>query len=317
MEIDKGYVNADSTWHKLPQYVCIPDRAITIMEAMEVASYPLEKFQLHYVNGDQYIPVDGYAIIRTDTMTPVVDHVGARFSVQDNSYMVGYINENLLAAYPDLKIESVGTLWGGATFFLNLRVYERQVKGDSSGTITNLMYANPLGRGSYVACAHNTRIVCNNTSQVAQAQGLANESLKKFRHTSSAAQRINDHLIDMAKLKLELEQHYDRLDFMATQTVNGDDIRAFLDEVMPLPTEKGRAQSMAQNNRDEFLRVLYGAQSETLDNPRSKYALFQAYTDWLDHESTSRNADEAAIMWDGIIGNRNEKKQKALLSLVA
>lgn len=314
MEFDKGYVNGSSTWHGLPQYVCIPERMVSIEEALEVSDYPLEKIRLHREDG---VAVDAWALVRTDVGATLVPAVGDRFSLVSNKRMVNVVNEHLLSLYPDLKIESVGTLFNGATFFLNLRVHEFQTKGDRSSTLTNLLYCNPLGRGSYVACAHNTRIVCNNTERVAEAQGIANQSLKKFRHTSSATEKINNHLIEIAELKLELQRHEEKLNFLATQEVSIKEVDDFLDKLFPLPKKDGRQKTIAINSRESYLNIFGGVQRETLSNPNTKYGLYCAFTDWVDHVKTSRNSDDASIMYDGLLGNRADKKQQLLDSLVA
>lgn len=314
MEFDVGMVKGDSTWHKLPQYQCIGDRYVTIGEALEVADYPIEKAQLMRANGSA---AKAWEIVRTDHDIPLVDHVGQKFDVTSNKYMLNFISENLLAEFDDLNIESVGTLFNGATFFLNLRVNEFSVKGDKSPTITNLMYANPLGRGSYVACAHNTRIVCNNTEKVAEAEGVSNESLKKFRHTASAAGKINEHLVDMAQLKLALKRHVMVLDHLSCVDADRAMVNAFLDKMFPMPKDEGRGQTIAANNREKMMNIWSGQQRQTLENPTSKYSMYCALTDFIDHQSTSRGSDDAATMFDGIIGTRSDRKQTALEWLVA
>jgi len=308
MELDRGIVVGNSTWHGLPQYTVIGERWVEMNEAMDIANYPIEKLPLFRANGSE---AQAWEITRTDHDMPLVPHVGARFDATSNTFMLNVLNENLLAEFPDLKIESVGTLFNGATFFLNLRIDEFRVKGDRSKTITNLMYANPLGRGSYTACAHNTRIVCNNTEQVAQAQGAMNKSLKKFRHTASATTRINEHLVDIAEVKLDLKRHIMVLDHLSCVDADRAMVNAFLDQMFPMPKEEGRAQSIAKNNREKYMTTWNG-QRDTLDNPTSKYSLYQAYTDTLDHKLTSRGADAAAVQWDGITGSRASKKQAAL-----
>jgi phage/plasmid-like protein (TIGR03299 family) len=336
-EIDKGYVNANSTWHGLPNYVCIPERPINILEAIEVADYPLEKRRLWFCTSHDeqgieektdidlldYEQVgDAYSIVRTDFEPPrvVVPMVGARFSVEENTRMVHFLNEHLLAEFPDLVIESVGTLFGGATFFINLKVGEFTVRGDSSKTLTNLMYANPLGRGSHTACAHSTRIVCNNTAQIAQSQGYANQSLKKFRHTSSATERINEHLIDMAKFKLGLEQYEYQMNQLAdTPIPSAGFLDDFLNTTFGNPHEvKGRSQTMITNNVEAYKNVLRKQRPTLTDKAgNSLYALFQGYTDWVDHEKQSRGSDSAAVQWDGLMGQRQKDKAGVLDSLLA
>jgi phage/plasmid-like protein (TIGR03299 family) len=247
----------------------------------------------------------------------LVPAVGDRFTIVQNHHMVNYISEHLLALYPDLSIQSVGTLWNGATFFLNLSINEFQVKGDTSPTVTNLMYCNPLGKGSYVACAHSTRVVCANTARIAEAQGLANQSLKKFRHTASATGRINDHLIDIAELKLELKRHEILLNELAETEVNTAEVDAFLSKLFPEPKDEGRGKTIAKNSKAQVLNIFEGVQRETLSKPNSRYGLLQAFYDWCDHEKSSRNADEASILYDGVMGIRADKKQSVLDSLIA
>lgn len=319
MEHDKGYVGSDkvgvvaSTWHGLPQYICL-DTFVPLDKALIVADYEIRKEQLFRAGN---IPVDAFALVRGDTNATLVPSVGNRFTVVDNKFMVNFISEHLLGVYPDLKIESVGTLWNGATFFLNLKVQEFTVKGDKSPTITNLMYANPLGKGAYVSCAHNTRIVCQNTERIAEAQGIANQSLKKFRHTRTAADRINGHMLDLAELKLHLKKHEAILDHLASQEMDTTEVDAFLDKLFPEGDKDGKAKTIAENSRAAFMEIFDGAQKATFDNPFTKYAFYNAYTDMIDHASRSRNADVASIAYDGIMGIRADKKQRVLQLLTA
>lgn len=319
MSIDKGFVNAVSTWHGLDQYVCIPDRPITMQEAISVADYGIEKIPLYRMTMDGAMAeVEGaHCIIRSDTQNVLVPTVGDRFHVESNTRLLNVVDEHLMAIYPDLQIESVGTLWGGATFFLNLKVGEYQIKTDKSPTIANLMYCNPLGKGAYTACAHNTRIVCANTERMAELQGMANGSLKKFRHTISADAKINEHLIDMAELKVGLKAHTDLLNGLADQEVSVEEVDAFLNKIMPVPEKEGRGKTVAENNRTAFLNIFEGVQKDTLSNPYTKYGFYQAFTDWVDHEKTSRNADDASIKFDGIMGVRSDQKEKVLAVLTA
>jgi phage/plasmid-like protein (TIGR03299 family) len=322
MEHDKGFVQGDSTWHRLPQYQTIPDRSITVEEALQVAGYPLEKRPLYWFNEqaegvDKHLQVGAYCIIRKDKMVPVVDSVGERFVVVDNSFMVERIRDGLLNVYPDLRIESVGTLFNGGTFFINLRVGEFRVVGDKSETISNLMYCNPLGRGKYVACAHNTRIVCNNTEQVAEAEGVLNQSLRRFRHTAYAKDAIEQHLLEIGELKLALTSRFESLNHLAGEKVTDANIDAFLEELFPLPKEDGRTKTIAENNRLEILGIIHGREHrEYMVEPMTKYGLYMAYTDWVDHHRTSRNSDEASITIDGLIGSRAGLKEGVFKSLM-
>jgi phage/plasmid-like protein (TIGR03299 family) len=316
---DKGYVSGvKSTWHKLAQYVCIPDRPITIAEALEVANYPIEKRQLTRMGNDgEQIPVDAWSIVRSDKDITLVPAVGERFHVENNAFMMNTINEGLLAIYPELSIQSIGTLWNGATFFANIAINEFTVKGDKSPTITNLMYCNPLGKGSITACAHSTRVVCANTARIAETQGVANQSLKKFRHTINSTGKVEKHLIDLGELKLGLKRHEELLNSLSDAEMSVAQVDSFLDKLFEVPKEDGRAKTIALNSRKEILDIYEGIQRQTLAKPFTKYGMYQAFTDWSDHVQTSRNADAASVMYDGIMGVRADKKQKVLELLAA
>lgn len=314
-ELDVGIVSGKESWHGL--YECIPDRPITMAEAVKVADYPVLKRPLFRVNMmGEYEEADAWEVIRGDHDAVLVPHVGRKFDATSNKFMLSYIDEHLLAQYPELKIESVGTLFNGATFFINLKVWEFQVKGDKSPTVTNLMYANPLGRGSYVGCACNIRTECDNTERIAEAQGLANESLKRFRHTASAQKQINDHLVDMAELKLELKKHEATLDFLAGAAVTTPDIEKFLDFALPFPRVEGRARTLASGAREQFMNIFEGKQAATMTDGFTKYGLYCAYTDFTDHYNKGASSDEGAIRFDSLIGQRSGKKQSALDWLV-
>jgi len=319
MTRDRGYVNVDSTWHGLPQFECIPDRAISITEALGVARYPLEKFRLSRqksMTDAEMEFVKAWAIVRTDYNITLVPAVGERFTLLNNDYMVNFISEHLLAIYPDLEIESVGTLFNGATFFLNLRVKKFTVRTDESVTITNMLFCNPLGNGSYRSCVHNTRVVCANTERIAETQGIANQSIKKFHHTMSSAQKINDHLVDLAELKLALKKHEDTLNELAITEVNKAQIDAFLNKMFPT-SKTSRGNSMQDKMCCDFLDIFEGVQKDTLAKPFTKYGLYCAYTDLVDHKRHTKRSDAAASRFDGIIGARANKKIDALNYLVS
>ena len=313
MKHDKGVVRANSTWHGLKQYECVGDEKISIHKVLEIADYDIEKIQLERPMADETMErVQAWSLVRTDVDVTLVPSVGSKYTVLNNKGMANFIWEHL----DGLDIESVGTLFNGATFFMNLKLPDFQVKGDKSPTATNLMYCNPLGAGSYKACAHTTRIVCNNTLKLAEAQGAVNKSLAKFRHTKSATERITEHLIDIAEVHLGIERHKEHMDYLSMRDVNKSQVELFLERLFPEHNadgskKEGRSHSIAVNSKLQVLKC-FEDQRDTFETPTSKYALLNAYTDWIDHYATAKNADRASTTMDGIMGNRAVKKAKAL-----
>ena len=314
MEHDKGFVYG-TTWHNLAQYVTLT-RPVTIEEAETVLDYDLQKVGLYRINASgDYEKTGCYGIVRTDKDIFLTDgsSVGNRFTVESNLTMLRRIDEFILSQFPGLIIESVGTLFNGQTAFVNLRVSENQIKGDKSSTETNLMYCNPIGKGSYLAYAHSTRVVCNNTLNLSKVQGEANKSLRKFSHTINAGNRIQEHLIDLSKVFLALEEHNTKLNALVDRSIKQSDIDNFLATVFSAEGKTDKGKTIASNNQAKFLTI-YEAQKDTMtmETLYSAYGLLQAYTDFVDHESrTTEKTDEASVIWDSITGNRAAKKEKA------
>lgn len=318
-EYDKGVVNG-TTWHGLPQYVT-QATPVTIDQALEVLDFPIVKDRNYRLadeaEGLVAHELDSYHLFRPDINEILVHSVGEQFEASSNAAMVNFVNENLMAQYPSLEFESVGTLFNGATAFVNIKVAEHHVKGDDSPTVDRLMYYNPLGKGSHQCCAHSIRIVCNNTLQIAAAQGRANETLRKFRHTASAATRINAHLVDLSAFYLELESYHDSLNMMAETGMNMKQVDQFLEKMFPTNDESSdRAVTIAENKREAVKKVFDAGQEGLIGDTRtSSYAMLNAVTNVLDHQKPQKGQDDMSVRWDGIVGNRAKTKDRAFVLL--
>ena len=255
LENDVGIVWG-TTWHGIPSYVT-QDEPVKVIEARKILNYPLEKKPLFLTDGRA---VKAWAIVREDTKDIVCDSVGPDYTVMNNSVMLGFIEEHLLSKYPDLQIESVGTLFNGATAFVNLKLNEFTVTGDKSPTVNRLMYCNPIGRGSYKACAHSIRIVCNNTLRASEAQGAANDTLKRIPHTLNAVNRLKDHLIDLAEVRLGLKEYEKNLEVLTGMPVDTEYVNEFVADIFPSIETSTRSVSLSDTKKNRFLDIFEGNQ---------------------------------------------------------
>lgn len=311
-EFDKGVVYG-TTWHNLPQYIQQP-YPVQPNQVREVFDFGLEKKQLSLVDETLgVIPVEAWAIQRTDNRAVLVPAIGSRFHVISHNEMFESINEGLLSMYQDLDIESVGTLRNGATCFVNLKVADVAVKGDKSPNMCRMMFSNPLGQGCYTVGVHNVRIVCQNTLDMAEAQAAAQDSLHKIRHTSGAEQKINDTLVDMARVKMGLEAFRGHMNWLVDQSATTSRIQEFMDSYIPIPEDmEGRGRTTRQNKRDRILTKFEEDQALDSGTDRSLYALLQAVTYCVDHLPAGSRKDPFQVQWDGLTGTRAEEKVKAL-----
>jgi phage/plasmid-like protein (TIGR03299 family) len=260
------------------------------------------------VDGSPQQVSKAFCIIRGDTGKVLLPTCGDVMTVQNNAVFFRMVEEGLLNHYPELQIESVGTLWGGQTAFVNIKLAEWAVKGDQSSTISRLMYFNPLGL-SYQACAHNVRIVCNNTLRMAAMSGEVNKTLAKFRHTGTAGRQITNYLVNLAELKLGLQRHQEVLNELARRPITTAEVDKFLAAFLPAPEGPPPARVLAQ--RDQIRNAFESDQSLGTIG-KTRYGLLQAVTYTLDHGKLRKDQDETALRWDGIVGGRADKKQQAL-----
>lgn len=314
---DKGAVFG-TTWHKIESYKTL-DSFVPVEMAREVSDYPMElRNNMVAVEQDdniRYIESGCRAIFRPDINKVIVPSVGDDFCLENNLFLMEHIEGNFLNVFPDLKIESVGTLRNGATFFLNLKVKEFSITGDKSKTVSNLMFFNPLGRGSYKCGAHNTRIVCNNTLRAAEAQAAANGSLFKISHTRGAPQKINNALEQMANFMLGLEAHIEKLEHLAKFQVQSEKVMEFLNKMYPLEDDSSQLKkTRAFDSRNKILDQFESNQE--LDGGTA-YALLNAFTYIIDHRADNVSNDAAQVMWDSLYGKPADKKEMALDALMA
>lgn len=326
-EEDRGIVWGD-TWHRLPQYIQ-QETPVTVEQARSVLVFPLAKIPL--VRRDDGAQVDAYCIVRTDTNRVLVPHVGVKFEPLDNSVLVNTLETRLLKIYPELVIESVGTLFGGQTTFVNVVLEKFHVKGDESPTLTRLMYYNPMGIGGHKIGVHNIRVVCNNTLRMASAQAAANESLQVVPHTQSAATTIADRLFDLAETKLFAANFNARVETLVDMPIRTDEeLTKLLDFILPEPNEAEEPDTpeenavretvkRRQNTTREAVKELYekGIEGIAPEYQRTRYALLQAITYTADNPAkVAKSLDAAFVIWDGLTGRRATLKEHALTILL-
>lgn len=307
------------TWHGLSQYEEL-NGPVPHSKVHSVFNFDIEKQQLsRQKTTGEWEAQKAWSIVRKDLDLTLVPSVGAVFNVMSHKDMFTKVEKGLLYHYPDLEIESAGTLENGATAFVNLKVKDLKVHGDDSANVCRMMFYNPLGKGTYALGVHNVRIVCNNTLRASEAEANANASLRKIRHTASAGDRINEALVDLAEIRMGLDSLEKQLNTLAKDQMSTMQVQQFLETMFPVSRDMSKAgMTKAKQSRQELEFLYEEAEGLKKNTARTKYSMLQAVTYWLDHPSTLRkNQDSMSIRWDGIVGNRSVRKQKALTNLIS
>ena len=316
-EEDQGVVWG-TTWHHVPSYKEL-ERPVTIIEAMDTLNVPLRLEPLYFKENGNDKNIRGFSIVRSDNGRVLKEYVGPRFVLEDSRGLVNYISEHLLAAFPDLKIESVGTLFHGATQFVNLVVDRFHVKGDKSETLCRLMWWNPIGSGSYKVCAHGVRVVCNNTLRAADAQADAAGATRKMRHVAGGFRRMNEIMAGMTEKFLGLQRQKEILNNLASMPVTSTYVRQFSRALYPnMPQENERRNANILEKRIELQELFNGvaATDMTPEVRFSRYGLLNAVTYQIGHPQNLRtDTDLAMVQWDALTGDRGDVADRALALL--
>jgi hypothetical protein len=97
-----------------------------------------------------------------------------------------------------------------------------------------------------------------------------------------------------------------------------DEPIAFLKRFLPIPGNLEKEDPIAAEGTNQFkfrsqiLTKFQRTTDMTFQLAQSRYAMLQAVTYSYDHEKLTPSKDRGMIAWDGIVGNRAQKKAEAL-----
>jgi phage/plasmid-like protein (TIGR03299 family) len=301
-------------WHGMGEHF---DGPVPLEFAEAIFDYDVRKEQAFTLDATgNPVPAEGRFFLMCDKGEVVSPStVTDRYEIIQNRQFIEMINGGILTQY-DTQIETCGTLFNRARAFINLVVMEHVVKGDISPTKTRLLFSNGFDNTSYMACANQIRVVCNNTFRAASAQGKANGTLKKFKHTAQALSKVEEYAVDLAELMGAIKLHNDQLDHLAEQEMSVDETNDFLANLFDLTPEKvkkgGRGVTVATKKMGEVQALFEDKDDLQGDIARTRYAMLNAVTDWSDHDRKLRTGEDAGSrMWDGVWGQGDSLKQKA------
>jgi phage/plasmid-like protein (TIGR03299 family) len=301
-ETDSLFTVREPAWHGLgtvlPEY---PTRAEAqkLAHNWEPVASPL--YRKDIVVGDDgslsetFVPVETHHEITRSDNHQFLGVTTTTSSIVTNTEMYD-IAEALQDGAKDVKFETGGSLKGGAKVWLLLKLDEPLlIKGDTS-TATKMYYAlqnNNDGNGSFRGQATATRIVCDNTAQMADLDAAATGCNFIFQHTSSIAQRIEDAKVALRGWRTSVNEYRLRMEHLATVRVTAEQIGIFRDTLIPMPDAKlvsDRVKTNVLNARSDFDLVLAGPTSEGI--AETSYGLLQAAIEYGQHYRGTRAKTE-------------------------
>lgn len=318
-----GYTDLyGKAWHEHENATHYPEN-VPIERAEAIFDFDVEKYPVYIQKEGSFEQVPSQFLLVDAQHKTVLSPstVTDKYTVVQNRDWFELLRSGILTTH-ELKIESCGTLFNRKKAYLNAVVMEHKVKGDVSPTLTRLLYTNSFDNCSYMACVNQVRVVCNNTLRAASAQGAANGTLRKFRHTAGSEKALGEYAVEMAEVVNAIKVHNDILDVLAVQQMSTEDVETFLQDLFVFKEdaeEKGREWTGRKNRADQVLTLFDSKPDLTSGQIKhTKYAMLNAVTEWADHDAPTRNgSDMMSRQWSGLFGQKDVLKQAALSLLVA
>jgi len=241
--------------------------------------------------------------------------IGSKFEPVQHSDVFDMIINNVMPAVPDMRLETVGTLYGSGTGFVSAKMGDSfSLPGDTSPNNMRLTFINPCGRGSLILGFTSVRVFCQNCIRAAQ-RDMGNHGAFVVRHTVNAVFAVQGALTAIAAQAEEAAVLRARSERLARVSVVQRHIDAALDRVYPLDEAKMSAPSLAYNRaaREEVeFQFAAGPTAQTFTEDNG-WKLLNAFTyPVFNPLRMKKNTDIADVAFKGQFGQRAEKVTRML-----
>lgn len=282
----------DAAWHRLGQRT--PD-AVKWSDAIQLAdlNWEVVKKQLYFRNalGAVTEAKDMFATTRTDDGA-FLGVVGEGYQLIQNRDAFAFCDD-LLAASDGAKYESAGGLGNGEQIWVLARIPEADfiIDGGDQHRAYLLVATSHDRSMSYVAKLVDTRVVCNNTLNVALGE---KGSAFKIRHSANAKQRMEQAVAQLSEVKNAAVSIKSKMERLAEAKLTRESVETILDRLFPKPKDEKASTVRRDGNVREVLSLYANNDANAFPSVRgTAYNLLNAVTEYTDHLRTARGNGSA------------------------
>lgn len=191
--------------------------------------------------------------------------------------------------------ETGGSLKGGRKVWLLLRLRDPiTIKGDPHGeAIPYFALQNAHdGSGAFRGQATMTRIVCDNTAQMADMEAKQRGTEFAFRHTKNIAERIEEAKAALAGWRESVQAYQLMMDALTATKIDPTMKFAFVERFIPMPGENVSSERVRNNVREAqrtWLDILDSVTCEGVDDTAA--GLVHASIEYLNHGRRAHSAE--------------------------
>lgn len=273
---EKGVLANTKSWHGFEQLHIEAEEGILTPEiALEKSGLdtPIIKIPVEYKGKE----VDGKFFTVREQDDKVLGVVGSQYTVIQNREGFDFLTN--LVDSDDIAIESAFSLKGGSIVgILARRPDHIKIAGEEQ--IPYIYFTNSHDGSSPIRAMTTTvRVVCWNTHDMA-VRGAKN--VHSVRHTRSYEQKLQA-ARETLQVSFKYTDEFAKMaEWLAETTISNKEFQKFLDTLVEIPKEEGRAKTIRQNRQDAIRDIYYS--DDNLNNIRGTAwgALnsITQYTDW-------------------------------------
>lgn len=301
-ERDGSFTVRQPAWHNLsevlPEYPT-REQAQKIAHPWEPVAEPVYRKVPHISEegwlSEKYEPIEDYkAMVRSDD-SHTLGVVSQTFEPVLNKEMYDIAEAIEGEDSGSVMYETGGSLKGGAKVWLLLRLHEPiQVDGDPHGaTIPYFALQNSHdGSGAFRGQSLMTRIVCDNTSQMADLEAKQRGTEFTFRHTRNVKVRIDQAQQALAGWRDSITRYSALMQHLLTEHVSDDQREQFVERFIPMPPPHVVSERVVHNVEAAraTLRGIYSSVT-VQDTAHTAYGLVQGAIEYGEHFRAARSAE--------------------------
>lgn len=284
-------------------------------EARAAFDFEITKEQSYTLDG-RPIPKH-FHLERTDDHEIVPSRgVGDEYKPIQHLSVYDYICNEILPQCPDMSLESVGTMHGGGTGIVSIKMGDTfGITGDKSPYETRLYFINQNnGKGAAVLGTSTVRLFCQN--QVAAAMRTASKHGFRIYHSTNAEVKMDFALETVAEQIRLAKDIRDRQERLANIKVGDRELGHMVNQLFPLGAfeEGSRGWTRMLNQREEVIRQFTdGETAQSFEGEKTAAVLFNSFTYPVYNPTRiGKETDLAQIRYSATIGSRQERVNRIL-----
>lgn len=288
--VETLFVTRTPAWHKqgiiLPESPTSEDAIVAAGLDWEVTKEP--------IFDSKGVQIPNYFANTRNTDNSVLGVVSGRYEIVQNKEAFTF-TDSLVGE--GLTYESAGSLAGGKRVWLLGNLPSTSILGDE--VIPYICFANTFdGSGAIQVCCVHTRVVCQNTLNLA-----LNTAKRKWstRHIGDMQSKLQEAQITLGLINRYTEQLNIESERLAAEHISDVEVEAMLDTIYLIRPEDGDIRKRRVDQLKEgFFNCLQADDIKKFRN--TKYAVVMAATDYADHsEPMRKTANFAENRWYSIM----------------